>query len=308
MNKQICDEITFRKLEIFLAYMANGNLAKAAEQLDISPVSVHRALHSLEDGVGCALFHHAGRNLIPTEAARVLAGTASEVLGRMANGIQATREAAGLYADKLRIGSVYSLTAQLVPRIVVDLKARRPKLSTELVLGSNTDLTEKLRQGHIDAALMPIFSPDPEFESIKLFEDNVYFAAPAGSRYAGRKTIGLDEVRDELFVSLSGGFATSRGFQEAFQRAGFSPHIAMEVSDIFTLMNLVKGGLGYSLLPGRVRNMFGEHIQFIPLDDRFQIHQAIGLSFLRARERDPNLLALAAACRMIGKNESGYLT
>jgi len=72
MNKQICDEITFRKLEIFLAYMATGNLAKAAEQLDISPVSVHRALHSLEDGVGCSLFHHAGRNLIPTEAARML--------------------------------------------------------------------------------------------------------------------------------------------------------------------------------------------------------------------------------------------
>lgn len=303
MGKLICDEITFRKLEIFLAYMSHSNLTKAAEQLDISPVSVHRALHSLEEGVGCALFHHTGRNLIPTEAARVLANAASDVQERMSNGIKATREAAGLYADRLRIGTVYSLTAQLVPRVVVDLKARRPNLSTDLALGSNADLTEKLKQGQIDAALMPITDHDPELECIDIFKDSIYFAAPAGSIYAARESIGLDEVKNELFVSLSGGFATTKGFQEAFKRAGFTPHIFMEVSDIFTLMNLVRGGLGYALLPGRVKNMFGDHIQFIPLTENFQIHQSVGLIFLRARERDPNILALAAACRMIGKHE-----
>lgn len=47
MRSQINEEITFRKPEVLLAYMEGGNLTDAAEKLDISAVSVHRARHSL---------------------------------------------------------------------------------------------------------------------------------------------------------------------------------------------------------------------------------------------------------------------
>jgi len=63
-------------------------------------------------------------------------------------------------------------------------------------------------------------------------------------------------------------------------------------------MNLVSGGIGCTLLPGRVRDMFEHKVQLIPLQQRFHMRQHIGLSFLRTRERDPNLLALAAVCRL----------
>lgn len=302
MNKQICEEVTFRKLEIFLAYMNSGSLAKAAEHLEVSAVSVHRALHSLEYGMRCALFRHEGRNLIPTEAAKSFARVAVDVLENMSQGIQSAREMGGQYADKLRLGSLYSLTASMVPRIVVDMKIRRPMLNMELVLGSNVDLTEKLKLGQIDATIMAILSKDPEIEAISLFKDNLFFAAPADSAFSAREFIGLDELRDTPFVSLAGGFATSKNLHEAFARAGFAPRIAMEVGDIFSLMNLVMGGIGYALLPGRVHNLFGEQIQFIPLEEKFQVHQTIGLCHLKLREHDPNLLALAATCRMVSRS------
>lgn len=58
-------DITLRKLEIFLGYMDTMNISKTAEIMHISPVSVHRALHSLEDNLRCDLFTHNGRNLHP---------------------------------------------------------------------------------------------------------------------------------------------------------------------------------------------------------------------------------------------------
>jgi LysR family malonate utilization transcriptional regulator len=73
----------------------------------------------------------------------------------------------------------------------------------------------------------------------------------------------------------------------------------MKVGDIFSLMNLVSAGIGYTLLPGRVRGVFGDKVQLVPLKQEYSMRQTIGLSFLRARERDPNLLALAAVCRML---------
>ena len=47
------NDITLRKLEIFLSYMESMNISKTAELMNISSVSVHRALHSLEDNLRC---------------------------------------------------------------------------------------------------------------------------------------------------------------------------------------------------------------------------------------------------------------
>jgi LysR family malonate utilization transcriptional regulator len=298
MRNRINDEITFRKLEILLAFMETGNLAKAAEGLGVSTVTVHRALHSLEEGLQCALFRHEGRTLLPTEAAHALAESAAEVLKSMADGVRATREAAGFSAPHLKIGSLYSLTIHTVPSVVIGLKVRRPDVQAELVLGSNADLLHRLKQGAIDAALMAIPDPDSDLVCIPLFEDEIYFAAPAGSAYAKQPSIDLEQCRDERFVSLSEGFATYQGFVEAFRIAGFTPDVTMRVGDIFSLMNLVSGGVGYTLLPGRVRDVFPHKVVLIPLSQQYGMRQSIGLSFLSRRERDPNLLALAAACRM----------
>lgn len=298
MRSQIKDEITFRKLEVLLAYLEGGNLAAAAEKLDISAVSVHRSLHSLEESTSCKLFNLEGRNLIPTNAALVLADAAREVIQLMVEGIRATQRAAGYSSDHLKIGSLYSLTTRTAPEVIIGLKMRKPELQTELVLGSNADLLQKLKQSAIDAVLMAVPEAEPEIESVPLFEDEIYFAAPSGSPYTALAEVDLRECAQEHFVSLGEGFVTYSGFLEAFRKAGFSPNVVMKVGDIFSLMNLVSAGIGYTLLPGRVRNVFGEKIQLIPLKQPCSMRQTIGLSFLRVRERDPNILALSAVCRM----------
>jgi LysR family malonate utilization transcriptional regulator len=297
MAARIDEEITFRKLEILLAFMETGNLARAAEQLGVSTASVHRALHSLETGTRCALFRMEGRNLLPTDAALALAETAREVLRTMAEGIRSTRELAGYAADRIRIGSLYSLTHRVVPALVMGLKLRKSEIQTELVLGSNADLLRKLHEGVIDAALMGLPEGASDVESQVLFEDDIFFAAPEGSRYAAQAEVDLSACADERFVSLSEGFVTYGGFMEAFRVAGFTPQVVMTTGDIFSLMNLVGGGMGCTLLPGRVRSSLPRKVQLIPMQARYSMRQKISVCFLRTRERDPNLLALLAACR-----------
>lgn len=52
MQEDINQEITFRKLSVFMMFMAKGNIARTAEAMKLSSVSVHRALHTLEEGGG----------------------------------------------------------------------------------------------------------------------------------------------------------------------------------------------------------------------------------------------------------------
>lgn len=299
MHSQINEEITFRKLEVLVAYIEGGSLAAAAEKLDISTVSVHRALHSLQESMACKLFVHEGRNLSPNQAGLMLGDVSRDVIKLLAEGILATRKAAGYSTNQFKIGSLYSLTTRTAPEVIIGIKLRRPELATELVLGSSTDLLQKLKQNAVDAVLMSIPEHDSEIVSIPLFVDDIFFAAPAGSPYAHLTEVDLRACAHEKFVSLTEGFITYGGFHEAFKRAGFSPNVVMTTGDIFSLMNLVGNGIGYTLLPGRVCNVFGDKVQLIPLKATFLMQQHIGVNYLRVRERDPNLLALAAVCRML---------
>jgi LysR family malonate utilization transcriptional regulator len=301
----IDEEITLKKLQVFLTFMRLNNLARVSEVLEQSTVSVHRALHSLEEGMRCPLFKREGRNLIPLPTAYVFAEHAQRVINECEEGIRKAREAAGFNSQRIKVGSLYSLTLRCIPQLFIDLKLRKPELNIDLTLGSNRELLQSLEDGRLDAIVIGMQEATPlnDLVAVPMFDDELRLAAPTGSPYADRAQIDLQELRNEKFVMLGEGFVTSESFTHAFEQAGFVPDIAMRVGDIFSLINLVGNGIGYSLLPSRVAE-FSPRIQLIPLVQKYALKQSITLLLQKNRERDPNLLAFAAECRMYSKREN----
>ncbi|MGE4336592.1 MAG: LysR family transcriptional regulator [Pigmentiphaga sp.] len=290
------DSITFRRLEALLAFLQTGNLARAAELLDTSPVSMHRALHALEAGLDCKLFRPQGRNLVPTEAAYVLAEAARQALDTMREGVRATREAAGLVEQTVKLGSIYSLTVEVVPRLIVALERDAPGLKAGLAMGSNAELLEGLRKGELDAALISVAETFDDIETSTLLHDELLFATASQSRYAGLDEVDLRQCREERFVMLAEGFYTRTACSQAFAAAGFEPAIALQVTDIFSLANLVRGGVGSTLLPGRMRRVVREGVALRPLAAAYQMRHPLGLAILRSRTNEASLRRLKAVC------------
>ncbi len=297
---QIDDELTLKKLEIFLAFMRTGNLTKAAADLNTSNVSVHRAIHSLESALRCPLFKHEGRNLTPLESAYVLEERAQRLIQDVLATVELTRQAAGFSAARFRLGSLYSLTVKTVPQLIMGLKIRRSELNIDLIMGSNIDLFYKLKNMEVDAILVSLDESvnDPDCEHLPLFSDDIFLAAPADSPFSQHQEVDLGDLRESTFITLTQGFATHRDGIQVFKQAGFEPKVAMQVNDIFTLLSMVSSGVGYALLPGRIAAVYENRVKLIPLQARYCMQQHIGMVFLKSRERDPNLLALIAECRM----------
>jgi LysR family transcriptional regulator, malonate utilization transcriptional regulator len=298
----IDEEVTLRKLEVFLAFMRLKSMSKVSEAMGLSTVSVHRALHSLQEGVRCPLFRREGRALIPLATAYAFAEYAARAVHECEQGLLKAREVAGFEAGRIRIGSAYSLTVKTIPQLLYGLKSRRPQLDVDLTLGSTRQLVGKLKDGELDAVIVVLTAPstDPDLVAMPLFDDPVSFAAPLGSPYAGRPSIDLREVQHERFVALGEDFVTVQSLRSAFERAGFEPDIVMRAGNLFSLANLVAEGIGYGLLPHRV-GLFTTQVELIALTDEFASQQTITLLLPAARERDPNLLALAAECRALRK-------
>ncbi|PLV60843.1 LysR family transcriptional regulator [Erwinia sp. B116] len=301
-------EFTLRKLEIFIAFMNRGNLTRTADALGISNVSVHRALHSLEQSVRCPLFAHQGRSLVPLPAAHTLWEYGQEALDMLSRGVEEARKTAGIGQGRIRLGTLYSLTLETVPQLIMGMKMRRPDLEMELTMDSNETLQARLEDGLLDAIL--IVTSDAvidlnRFEMLPLFDDDIFLAAPANSGLESGQTADLRDFSEQKFVSLADGFATSQGFYEAFAVAGYQPEIVTRVKDIFSMLSLVQAGVGYTLLPGRMKRVYENSVQLLKLAAPYQRRQTISIVFERNREHDPNLLALAAEGRMYRRQREG---
>jgi LysR family malonate utilization transcriptional regulator len=299
------EEVTLRKLEILCAFIRTGSLVKTAEVLHLSSVSIHKALHSLETGIGCPLFVKEGRQLKALPAAIYLAEASMDLLSDIDRILKKTRSKAGVETGQIRLGSMYSLTANIIPRIIMGTKIRRPDLDIDLYLGSNEDLMNKLSEGSVDAVVIAVPSTNlPEgVQVVPLFEDDLFLASSKKNK-PSEASVDLSEYREEKFLTLQDGFATTSGFYDAFKLAGFKPNVVMKVGDIFSLMNMVSGDLGRSLLPGRVKALMGNTIEFTPLMPKYRVIQRIGLLYLQANESNPNILALAAEARMLHRKNN----
>ncbi|QWE11878.1 LysR substrate-binding domain-containing protein [Polynucleobacter sp. AP-Titi-500A-B4] len=298
------DEVTLRKLEILCSFVRTGSLVKTADELQLSSVSIHKALHSLEAGIGCPLFIKEGRQLKALPAAIYLAEASVDLLDDVERVLKKTRAKAGVESGQIRLGSMYSLTANIIPRIIMGTKIRRPDLDIDLYLGSNEDLMKKLTEGNIDAVVIAAPADDSleGVEIIPLFEDQLFFASSKNNK-PKESVIDLSKYESEKFLTLQDGFATTSGFYDAFKLAGFNPNVVMKVGDIFSLMNMVSGNMGKTLLPGRVRALMGDAIEFTSLLPNYQVTQRIALMYLQANESNPNILALAAEARMLHRKQ-----
>lgn len=305
MIPDVTSDLTFRKLAIFMAFMEKGNIARTAEALNLSGVSVHRALHTLEENVRCPLFVHKGRNLLPLPAAWTLLEYCQEATQIMVRGLAEARKMAGIGQGRLRVGTLYSLTLETVPQLIMGMKLRRPELEMDLTMGSNETLLHKLEEGSLDAILISISESELDsanLEMLPLFHDEIFLAAPAAANLNTSAPADLRDYRQQKFVSLAEGFATYAGFQEAFHIAGFEPEIVTRVNDIFSMLSLVQAGVGFTLMPGRMKKVYENSVQLLKLAQPYQMQQQIAIVFARNREHDPNLLALAAEGRMYARS------
>jgi LysR family malonate utilization transcriptional regulator len=159
---------------------------------------------------------------------------------------------------------------------------------------------KKLSEGSVDAVVIatPVGKLPDGVQVVPLFDDQLFFASSEKNK-PKQDSIDLAQHCEEKYLTLQDGFATTSGFNEAFKLAGFKPNVVMKVGDIFSLMNMVSGGLGIALLPGRVRALMGDAIVFTPLLPKYEVTQHIALMYLEANESNPNILALAAEARML---------
>jgi DNA-binding transcriptional LysR family regulator len=261
------------RLRVLVAVARCGSVTAAARALNYAQPSVSHHLARLEAETGTKLIQRAGRGIRLTDAGRLLAERAAEVIGRLDAAENELAAYTGLRAGRLRLAAFPSALGTIVPAAAALLREQQPGVDLRLTEAEPPEALRMLRAGYVDVAMVFRYAEDkPEpagpgpgededtgidlteglRERLLLTEPVLLVTAAHGSAhgsapspaeppaelagYARHRWIaGCDRCRANLLRQCA--------------LAGFTPKIAFTTDDYIAVQALVAAGLGVSTLP-----------------------------------------------------------
>jgi DNA-binding transcriptional LysR family regulator len=252
------------RLRVLVAVARHGSVTAAARALNYAQPSVSHHLARLEAETGIKLIQRAGRGIRLTDAGRLLAERAAEVIGRLDAAEHELATYGGLRAGRLRLAAFPSALGTIVPAAAAMLRGHHPGVDLRLTEAEPPEALRMLRAGYVDVALVFRHSPEATDAASPLADDEdtavditeglrerlvldepVHLVTSAHgteqgppdlSKYARHRWIaGCDRCRANLLRQCA--------------LAGFTPKIAFTTDDYVAVQALVAADLGVSTLP-----------------------------------------------------------
>jgi DNA-binding transcriptional LysR family regulator len=235
-------------LRVLAAVAEHGSVTSAAAALHYAQPSVSHHLARLEAETGAVLVQRVGRGVRLTEAGRLLATRAGEILGRVEAARAELAEHCGLRAGRVRLAAFPSALGTLVPVAATRLRAAYPELTVELTEVEPPEALTLLRAGEVDAAVVFRYRPeadeaDPDLRLDLLDTEAVHLVGPVGDDWPGA----LAEHADTDWIA--GCVRCRDHLLWLCAQAGFTPRIRFTTDDYVAAQALVAAGLGMTVLP-----------------------------------------------------------
>ncbi|HEY3883273.1 MAG TPA: LysR family transcriptional regulator [Trebonia sp.] len=270
------------RLRVLVAVARHGSVTAAAHALNYAQPSVSHHLARLEAETGTKLVQRAGRGIRLTDAGRLLAERATEVIGRLDAAENELAVFAGLRAGRLRLAAFPSALSTIVPAAAAILYDRHPTVDLRLTEAEPPEAVRMLRAGYVDVALVfrheaaedgrhgqrdaaagtldddPVPPGHDDLREQVLFSEAVHLimpdtpargdAPPLATAVTELWPADLARLSDQRWIA--GCDRCREHLLKQCSSAGFTPRIAFTTDDFVAVQALVAAGLGVALLPG----------------------------------------------------------
>ncbi|WP_418276879.1 LysR family transcriptional regulator [Isoptericola jiangsuensis] len=250
-------QLDLTRLRVLAAVARTGSVTAAARELHYAQPSVSHHLARLEAEAGLPLLQRAGRGVRLTEAGRLLADRAEEIIARVEGAQRELDALAGLRAGRARLAAFPSALATIVPTAVTLLREAHPGVGVGLVEAEPPEAVAALRSGEVDVALIFEHADVRHSRSVDdltpfrvtpVLDDTVHLITARSAPAPEPPAASLTRHQDDAWIA---GCERCRADLVArCAAAGFAPRIAFETDDYVAVQALVAAGAGVSLLPG----------------------------------------------------------
>jgi LysR family transcriptional regulator for metE and metH len=240
-------DLEVRHLRLVSAVAEVGSLTRAGDRLHLTQSALSHQLRDIESRLGAALFLRVGKRLVLTPAGERLLATARDVLDRLDRTEQDIHQMGKARAGMLRLTTECYTCYHWLPPLLVRYRKRFPEVEVRIDVGATGRPLDMLLAGKLDLAIMSTPVRDRRLVSRPVFDDELVVVAARDHRFAKQTHVRLSDLRDEtLYVYPPK--EESRVLQEVLVPSGHVPARVEEVMLTESIAELVKAGLGVSVL------------------------------------------------------------
>ena len=275
-------------MKYFLAIAREGQVTRAAKQLNMEQPPLSRQLKLMEEELGVRLFDRTSKRLKLTEAGELLRQRAEILLAQFEETLKEVKETEEGVRGVLSLGAVVSCISLLPNRIEL-FRETYPQVTFKILEGDHIYLGELLQKRVIElvVARLPFEAmthPD-HCEVLPLPSDPYVAVIPSSwtSHYEGRQSIPMKDLAGFPFLTLKTD-KTTRMHEQVMnecRRHGFEPNIICECSSVAIIMSLVASGIGATIFPKSVMSSFpGSVVTMLDIEDA-DFQSEVGIVWLK---------------------------
>ncbi|WP_194768447.1 LysR family transcriptional regulator [Tamlana sp. I1] len=258
-----------RHLKYFLAVAEELNFTKAAEKLCISQPPLSRQIKELENEIGAKLFERNNKKVTLTEAGKFFKHEIVGQLQDLESVVLKTRKISTHVNGEYRIGYISSTFSNKISELVQFLTEKYPFLKIKLYEVSTSKQILALEQNKLDLGIVraPLISTKV---NSKLWFKDAYALVYNNTLFENVKDLG--DMKDKVFVFFNKEYAPMfyNSLLEICAQYKFTPNVVHESNNINSIIQLVRHGLGVSIVPRSLKNSHNyPELSFLDLDRHF---------------------------------------
>jgi LysR family hydrogen peroxide-inducible transcriptional activator len=243
------DRPSTRQLECLVAVADHGSFRKAATALGISQPALSAQIQSAEDLLGVQVFERDRRSVLVTPAGEEVVGRARIALEAIDAVNDAARRRAEPLVGPLRLGVIPTVAPYWLPALLPTVRKRFPKLELILREDQTHRLLAQLAAGQIEVALLAIPVPG-DVTTAPVAREEFLLAAPRGADVLKKRgKLSERDLEDETVLLLEDGHCLRDQALAVCERGGAVESMEVRATSLPTLVQMVAGGLGVTLLP-----------------------------------------------------------
>ena len=240
---------TLRQLEFLCAVADNGSFSKAAEACHVTQPTLSAAIKEIEGLLSVQLIEREARGASLTQAGEAAVERARGILSDTADLVSAAQQAGAPLTGAFRLGAIPTIAPFLLPKTLKALRAAHPSLKLYLREDQTDRLLEALRARKLDAALIALPWEASGVETMDLGEDEFLLVAPTGHTLTDRDDLKSSDLLDEDVLLLEDGHCLRDHALSICRLPSKRGGADVTATSLPTLVHMVAGGLGVSLLP-----------------------------------------------------------
>ncbi|QED37309.1 hydrogen peroxide-inducible genes activator [Antarcticibacterium arcticum] len=243
--------MTITQLQYVLAVAEHQNFTKAAQKVFVTQPTLSMQIQKLEDELDIQIFDRSKKPIQLTETGRKIVNQARNIVNESERIQDIVDQQKGFIGGEFRLGVIPTIMPTLLPMFLTNFIKKYPKVKLKIEELNTEAIIEKLKEGHLDAAIAATPLELPGIKEQVLYYEPFVAYIPEGHRLSKNDKLEVESLDVDDMLLLEDGHCFKDGILNLCKasRNYEGDNFQLESGSFETLIKLSNEGLGMTLLP-----------------------------------------------------------